>query len=94
MLQLKAFDFASVDTDRVSKDMAANGVSASNDWQGRYNHIDQILERPGPRTDESFGAGDTVSTLFQLSRSQMSANRRTRASLHIHVGQGIPQKPM
>ncbi|KLO11889.1 hypothetical protein SCHPADRAFT_854754 [Schizopora paradoxa] len=40
--------------------MDANGVSASNDWQGRYNHIDQILEQPGPRTDESFGAGDTV----------------------------------
>jgi len=35
-------------------------VSAYNDWQGRYNHVDQILERPGPRTDESFGAGDAV----------------------------------
>ena len=90
--QFQAFNLASVDTDRVSKDMAANGVSASNDWQGRYNHIDQILEQPGPRTDESFGAGDTVSTSFQLSRSQMRANWRTGVSLL--VGQGVPQKPM
>ncbi len=59
--------FISVTTDLVSEVMAANGVSAYNDWQGRYNHVDQILERPGPRTDESFGAGDAVSALFGLS---------------------------
>ncbi|KAG6874236.1 hypothetical protein C0995_003782 [Termitomyces sp. Mi166 len=30
------------------------------DWQGRYFHIDQVLDRPGPRTDPSFLAGDGV----------------------------------
>ncbi|GAW01181.1 nedd8 activating enzyme [Lentinula edodes] len=31
-----------------------------NDWEGRYDHIDQILDAPGPRTDEGFMAGDGV----------------------------------
>lgn len=30
------------------------------DWPGRYHHIDQILDMPGPRTDPSFMAGDGV----------------------------------
>ncbi|KAF9075176.1 hypothetical protein BDP27DRAFT_1380808 [Rhodocollybia butyracea] len=30
------------------------------DWEGRYYHIDQILDAPGPRTDEGFMAGDGV----------------------------------
>lgn len=30
------------------------------DWQGRYFHIDQVLDKPGPRTDPSFLAGDGV----------------------------------
>ncbi|KAH8833682.1 hypothetical protein DL96DRAFT_455230 [Flagelloscypha sp. PMI_526] len=30
------------------------------DWHGRYFHLDQILDAPGPRTDESFMAGDGV----------------------------------
>jgi NEDD8-activating enzyme E1 len=30
------------------------------DWQGRYYHVDQILDAPGPRTDPSFMAGDGV----------------------------------
>jgi len=33
---------------------------AASDWPGRYYHIDQILDKPGPRTDESFLAGDGV----------------------------------
>jgi hypothetical protein len=31
-----------------------------NDWPNRYYHVDQILDRPGPRTDESFLAGAQV----------------------------------
>lgn len=30
------------------------------DWAGRYYHVDQVLDRPGPRTDPSFLAGDGV----------------------------------
>ncbi|EJD54350.1 hypothetical protein AURDEDRAFT_110037 [Auricularia subglabra TFB-10046 SS5] len=44
--------------------MAAAAVvpngTAQADWPGRYHHVDQILEQPGPRTDESFAAGATV----------------------------------
>ncbi|KAK0459853.1 uncharacterized protein EV420DRAFT_1538027 [Desarmillaria tabescens] len=36
-----------------------NGI-ASQDWAGRYDHIDQILDMPGPRTDPAFMAGDGV----------------------------------
>jgi hypothetical protein len=35
-----------------------NGTSA--DWPGRYYHIDQVLNTPGPRTDPAFLAGDGV----------------------------------
>jgi ubiquitin-activating enzyme E1 C len=38
-----------------------NGAATSSDWQDRYYHVDQILDRPGPRTDPSFLAGDEVS---------------------------------
>lgn len=31
--------------------------SATVDWPGRYFHIDQILDQPGPRTDPGFAAG-------------------------------------
>lgn len=30
------------------------------DWPDRYYHVDQVLEKPGPRTDEEFAAGDEV----------------------------------
>jgi hypothetical protein len=31
------------------------------DWDDRYYHVDQVLDRPGPRTDlDSFMAGDGV----------------------------------
>ncbi|KAF5380859.1 hypothetical protein D9615_004041 [Tricholomella constricta] len=33
---------------------------ATTDWQGRYYHIDQVLNKPGPRTDPAFLAGDGV----------------------------------
>ncbi|THH12522.1 hypothetical protein EW146_g7618 [Bondarzewia mesenterica] len=37
-----------------------NGNSFSGDWENRYYHVDQILDRPGPRTVESFMAGEGV----------------------------------
>jgi hypothetical protein len=45
--------------------MAAAAVDTSintpsSDWPDRYFHVDQILDRPGPRTDPSFLAGDGV----------------------------------
>lgn len=39
--------------------MAAESTS-STDWPGRYYHIDQVLNTPGPRTDPEFLAGDGV----------------------------------
>lgn len=36
-------------------------MAATNDWPGRYHHIDQILNAPGPRTDPQFSAGNEVS---------------------------------
>jgi hypothetical protein len=34
------------------------------DWEDRYYHVDQVLDRPGPRTDpDSFMAGDGVSNV-------------------------------
>ncbi|RXW18611.1 hypothetical protein EST38_g7241 [Candolleomyces aberdarensis] len=35
-------------------------AASSSDWPGRYHHIDQILDKPGPRTDPGFLAGDGV----------------------------------
>lgn len=43
-----------------------NGNATSADWEGRYYHVDQILEKPGPRTDPSFLAGDEVRACFVL----------------------------
>ncbi|PFH54184.1 hypothetical protein AMATHDRAFT_72704 [Amanita thiersii Skay4041] len=37
-----------------------NGSAVPHDWAGRYYHIDQILNAPGPRTDPAFLAGDEV----------------------------------
>ena len=34
--------------------------NAITDWPDRYNHIDQVLNAPGPRTEEGFAAGDIV----------------------------------
>ncbi|ESK94581.1 nedd8 activating enzyme [Moniliophthora roreri MCA 2997] len=39
--------------------------STSQDWEGRYYHIDQILDVPGPRTDEAFMAGDGVKNFLR-----------------------------
>ena len=41
--------------------MAAESTSSTDsDWPGRYYHIDQVLNTPGPRTDPAFLAGDGV----------------------------------
>lgn len=41
--------------------MATASVQTPHDWPGRYSHIDQILDRPGPRTiPEAFTGGDEV----------------------------------
>ncbi|KAE9409583.1 hypothetical protein BT96DRAFT_848230 [Gymnopus androsaceus JB14] len=37
----------------------------THDWEGRYYHIDQILDTPGPRTDEAFLAGDGVKNFLR-----------------------------
>lgn len=43
-----------------------NGVHYS-DWDDRYHHVDQVLDRPGPRTDpDSFMAGDGVSDFVSI----------------------------
>ena len=46
---------------------AVNGHASSADWDGRYYHVDQILDRPGPRTDPSFLPGAEVSISHTLS---------------------------
>ena len=40
--------------------MTLNGTAQTADWESRYYHVDQILDRPGPRTDPSFLAGEEV----------------------------------
>lgn len=39
--------------------------SATADWPGRYFHIDQILDKPGPRTDPGFSAGAEVKAFLR-----------------------------
>lgn len=34
--------------------------NVTTDWQDRYFHIDQILDKAGPRTDPQFTPGDDV----------------------------------
>jgi ubiquitin-activating enzyme E1 C len=38
-----------------------SAASANSNWQDRYYHVDQVLENPGPRTDEAFTSGEPVS---------------------------------
>ncbi len=43
-----------------------NGVHYP-DWYDRYHHVDQVLNRPGPRTDpDSFMAGDGVGDIVSI----------------------------
>lgn len=43
-----------------------NESTTSTDWEGRYYHIDQVLNTPGPRTDPAFLAGDGVRRYINL----------------------------
>ena len=43
-----------------------NKPATSTDWEGRYHHIDQVLDAPGPRTDPAFLAGDGVCLSYHL----------------------------
>jgi len=47
----------------------ASDDSAVTDWPGRYFHIDQILDNPGPRTDPGFAAGAEACFDFHYSKS-------------------------
>jgi hypothetical protein len=54
---------------------ATNGIH-NTDWDDRYYHVDQVLDRPGPRTEtESFMAGvgvsDPVSILLSVSYTRL-----------------------
>ncbi|KAF8585264.1 hypothetical protein K439DRAFT_1410156 [Ramaria rubella] len=43
-----------------------NGELSYVDWPGRYHHIDQILEKPGPRTDpDQFSPGEPVKNFLR-----------------------------
>ena len=42
----------------ATADVLVNGNQ--NDWSDRYYHVDQVLDKPGPRTDPSFLAGEEV----------------------------------
>ncbi|KAJ7581210.1 hypothetical protein C8J56DRAFT_833210 [Mycena floridula] len=43
-------------------------LNSTVDWPGRYHHVDQILDKAGPRTDESFTPGDEVKTFLRESK--------------------------
>ena len=49
----------------------ANGNANTSDWQDRYYHVDQILDRPGPRTDQSFAAGEGVRRVHIMQESEL-----------------------
>ena len=46
-----------------------NGIVISNDWHDRYYHVDQILDKPGPRTEPGFAAGEQVRSDIACPRS-------------------------
>ncbi|KAF8314006.1 hypothetical protein DL93DRAFT_2125730 [Clavulina sp. PMI_390] len=46
---------------------SSSGVHA---WEGRHFHVDQILNRPGPRTDEGFPTGDESEQVKDFLRTQ------------------------
>lgn len=48
----------------------ANGFAAP-DWPGRYFHIDQVLDKPGPRTSKEFIPGQEACSAF-LFRNDVS----------------------
>lgn len=66
----------------------ANGTTSVPDWPERYAHVDQVLERSGPRTDvDSFSAGDPVSLCALVMASETS-------NAPPSVGQRLFENPM
>ncbi|KAF9454673.1 hypothetical protein P691DRAFT_717301 [Macrolepiota fuliginosa MF-IS2] len=69
--------------------------SATADWPGRYFHIDQILDKPGPRTDPGFAAGAEAPFLRDQAKilvigagglgCEILANLALTGFKHIHV---------
>ncbi|VDC06545.1 unnamed protein product [Peniophora sp. CBMAI 1063] len=44
----------------------ANGHADVTDWDDRYYHVDQVLDRPGPRTDpDQFSPGEAVKSFLR-----------------------------
>lgn len=62
----------------------ADGLANASDWNDRYFHVDQILDRPGPRTDPSFAAGDEVPSELAFA---------TKAHV-LCIGQGLFEEPV
>lgn len=59
--------------------------ATSGDWQGRYDHIDQILNTPGPRTDAGFLAGDGASITLII----LDDTRLVHLQCSIYLGKGF-----
>ncbi|PWN52476.1 hypothetical protein IE53DRAFT_367179 [Violaceomyces palustris] len=44
---------------------SSQAIAGPSDWKHRHKHIDKILDRPGPSTDEAFQPGTTVKTFLR-----------------------------
>ncbi|EPQ30588.1 uncharacterized protein PFL1_02112 [Pseudozyma flocculosa PF-1] len=44
---------------------SASSGGPSTDWPARFAHVDKLLDRPGPYTDEAFQAGTTVKSFLR-----------------------------
>ena len=63
----------------------ANGHADVTDWDDRYYHVDQVLDRPGPRTDpDQFSPGEAVSGPISVGN----------ACLHIIIGEELLARPV
>ena len=59
----------------------ATGISPTSDWPGRYRYVDQILDKPGPRTDPAFTPGEKVRECqFEVGFHPEVARGRSRIS--------------
>lgn len=54
--------------------------ATTQDWDERYYHVNQILEKPGPRTDPDFLAGDEVRATPLCDHTVASSS---------HIGEGV-----
>ena len=59
------------------------------DWDDRYYHVDQVLDRPGPRTNlDEFTPGEPVGDPFLSALLLLTYTRPVAA------GQELPAKPV